>query len=100
MLAAAAVRPLVGSPGVPCPLKAVTGVPCPLCGMTTSVTETVWLDVPSALSANPMGVVAVVTAVLLLVVWRRAERVTLPVVLLPLSLLGMWLFELNRFQYL
>lgn len=100
MLGAAAVRPLMGSPGVPCPLRALTGVPCPLCGMTTSVTDTVWLDVPSAVSANPMGVVAVLAVVALWLVWRRVERVAVPVLLLPLTLLAMWLFELHRFDYL
>ena len=100
MLAAAAVRPVVGSPGVPCLLRAATGVPCPLCGMTTSVTETVWLDVGSAVAANPMGVVAVVVAVALLVLRRRVERVALPVLLLPATLLSMWLFELHRFEFL
>lgn len=107
MLGAAAVRPLVRSPGVPCPLRALTGVPCPLCGMTTSVTDTVWLDVPSAVAANPMGVVAVAAVIALWLAWlvgrrvgRRVERVAVPVLLLPLMLLAMWLFELHRFDYL
>jgi hypothetical protein len=99
MLAAAAVRPLLGGPGLPCPLRSLTGVPCPLCGMTTSVTDAVHLDFVSALTANPMGVVAVVVAVLLLV-RRRWERVALPAWLLPVAVLGMWLFELHRFKFL
>jgi len=99
MLGAAAVRPLVGSPGLPCPLRSLTGIPCPFCGMTTSVTAAVQLDIGAALAANPMGVVAVVLAVLLLV-RRRWERVTVPVVLLPVALVAMWLFELQRFDVL
>ena len=100
MLAAAAVRPLVGSPGLPCLLRAATGIPCPLCGLTTSVTDTVWLDVGSAAAVNPMGVVAVVVAVALLVLRRRIERVAVPVLLLPVMLLSMWLFQLQRFEIL
>lgn len=99
MLAAAAVRPLVGSPGLPCPLRSLTGIPCPLCGMTTSVTDAVHGHVGAAVAANPMGVVAVVVAVLLLVrpSWRR---VALPAWVLPAALASMWLFELHRFTFL
>lgn len=99
MLGAAAVRPLVGSPGLPCPLRALTGIPCPFCGMTTSVTSTVWLDLRDAFAANPMGIVFVAFAVLLLL-RRRWERVTVPVAVAPVAMLGMWLFELQRFDVL
>jgi hypothetical protein len=95
MLAAAAVGPMLGSPGVPCPLRALTGVPCPLCGMTTSVTATVHLDLLGALATNPAGVVAVVVAVALLV-RRRVERVAVPGWLLPVGLAAMWVFQLQR----
>lgn len=99
MLGAAAVRPLVGSPGLPCPLRTLTGIPCPFCGMTTSVTSTVWFDVRDAFAANPMGIVFVVFAVLLLL-RRRWERVTVPVVIVPIAMAGMWVFELRRFDIL
>jgi hypothetical protein len=100
MLVAGAVLPLIpGHPGLPCPLRTLTGVPCPLCGMTTSVTATVHLDVGKALTANPAGVLAVVAAAGLLVAWR-ARRVLLPGWALPLGLALMWLFELHRFRLL
>jgi len=100
MLVAAAVLPLVpGHPGVPCPLRTLTGIPCPLCGMTTSVTATVHLEVGRALSANPAGPVAVAVAVALLVAWR-ARRVVVPGWLLPMGLTLMWLFEMHRFRLL
>ncbi|HEV7888733.1 MAG TPA: DUF2752 domain-containing protein [Acidimicrobiales bacterium] len=99
MLAAAAVRPAVGNPGLPCILRAVTGIPCPLCGMTTSVTDTVHLNLAGALAANPMGIALTVFAVVLLLA-RRAERLTVPAAALPVALTAMWLFELHRFRIL
>lgn len=78
MLALAAARPLwPGDGGVPCPFRAVTGIPCPLCGMTTSVCATVALRFGDAISANPFGIVAVVTAVALVAV-RARGTVTFP----------------------
>ncbi|HZQ26880.1 MAG TPA: DUF2752 domain-containing protein [Acidimicrobiales bacterium] len=99
MLAAAAARPLVGSPGLPCPLRTLTGIPCPLCGMTTSVTDTVYLHLGHALAANPVGILAVVVAIVLLVN-RRVQRVALPAWVLPVGLAAMWVFELFRFRVL
>jgi len=96
MLAVAAVLPVLpGDPGVPCPLRTLTGVPCPLCGMTTSVVATVHLHVGEALAANPMGVVAVVVALVLLV--ARPPSVRLPSLVAYAALAGMWAFELHRF---
>jgi hypothetical protein len=97
MLAAAAVRPFVGSPGLPCPLRSITGIPCPLCGMTTSVTDLVHLHPMQALAANPGGVVAVVVA-LLLVLRPRVHRFVLPAWVIPCTLAAMWVFELFRFS--
>lgn len=98
MLAAAAVRPLVpGEPGLPCPLRALTGIPCPLCGMTTSVTAAAHLDVAEAAAANPVGILAVIVAVALLLTPRQA-RLDLPKWLLPATLAAMWLFQLQRFS--
>lgn len=100
MLAAAAVIPLVPGPnGVPCPLRTLTGVPCPLCGMTTSVTAAVHLDVAAAVAANPAGVVAVVVAIALLVA-RRRRTVSLPSWVIPVGLVVMELWELARFGLL
>ena len=100
MLGAGLARPLVpGHPGFPCPLRTLTGIPCPLCGMTTSVTATVHLQVGKAVSANPAGIAAVGVAVSLLLAWR-ARRVVVPGWLVPLGLGLMWLFELHRFRIL
>lgn len=99
MLALGLVLPhLPGDPGVPCPLRTTTGVPCPLCGMTTSVKATMRGDLHAAFTANPFGILAVVTAVLLLV--RPAwGRLALPVGVLMGGVLVSWLFQLHRFHF-
>ena len=99
MLGAGALLPILpGHPGIVCPLRATTGIPCPLCGMTTSVEETVRLDLRDAFAANPAGVVAVAVALVLLVV--RPTRLRLPWAVVPLTLLAMWAWELHRFSIL
>lgn len=98
MLAAAAARPLLpGEPGLPCPLRAVTGIPCPLCGMTTSVTAAAHLDLAGAAAANPVGILAVLVAVVLLL-RPRISVLDLPRWALPTTLAGMWAFQLQRFS--
>jgi hypothetical protein len=100
MLALGVILPhLPGNPGLPCPLRTTTGLPCPLCGMTTSVKATLRGDIHGALTANPFGILAVVTAILLLVrpAWRRLQ---LPAGLLMGGVLVSWLFQLHRFHFL
>ena len=95
MLAAAAARPLVpGEPGIPCPLRTLTGIPCPLCGMTTSVTAAVHLDLGAAVVASPAGPLLVLAAVAVLVSRRREVAVPawLPFAVLPL----LWGWQLAR----
>jgi len=100
LLAAGVARGMLHSGiGMPCPLRAITGVPCPLCGMTTSVTAALRVDVPAAISANPAGLVAVLIAVSLLVLPRKAA-VDLPRWVLPVALLAMWVWQLFRFHIL
>lgn len=99
MLFLAAALPLVpGYPGVPCLLRTFTGIPCPFCGMSTSVKETVRLQLRDAWAANPAGVVAVVIAVTLIVVRPRSVR--LPALLISTVLAAMWIFQLFRFSIL
>ena len=100
LLAGAALIPLLPGPdGVPCPLRSLTGIPCPLCGMTTSVTAAVHLDLGAAVAANPAGVLAVVIAVGLLVL-RGRRTVTLPLWSAPVALVVMELWQLARFGLL
>lgn len=96
MLAIAAVAPWVPGPdGVPCPLRYLTGVPCPLCGMTTSVTAAVHLDLGASLAATPAGILAVAVAVWLLASRRRTE-VAVPGWAAPAALGLMWAWQLAR----
>jgi hypothetical protein len=96
MLAGAVSLPLVpGHPGLVCPLRLLTGVPCPLCGMTTSVEDTVRLELGAAVHANPAGLALVVVALTLLLV--RPRRLALPSLTIPVALSAMWVFELHRF---
>ncbi len=98
MLAAGAALPfLPGDTLLVCPLRAITGIPCPLCGMTTSVTATLQLELGDALSANPVGVLLVVVALALLV--TRPSR--LPVAswwVLAAEVAFSWLWQLQRFS--
>jgi hypothetical protein len=99
MLGVAAILPLLpGHPGFACPLRLLTGVPCPLCGMTTSVEHTVRLELSDAIASNPVGPLAVLAAVLLLVL--RPARISIPAQLVPVGLAALWVFQLHRFDLL
>ncbi|MBA3376012.1 MAG: DUF2752 domain-containing protein [Actinobacteria bacterium] len=95
---AAARAAIPGEPGLPCPLRALTGVPCPLCGMTTSVTSSVELDLAGALTANPGGVVLVILAVAILL--GPARRLVVPASVVYFALAASWVWELQRFSIL
>lgn len=99
MLGAALVLPVLpGHPGIACPLRRLTGIPCPLCGMTTSVEDGMRLHLGRALDANPAGLLAIATALLLLAL--RPAYVRIPAVLPVVALAASWLFELHRFSIL
>ena len=100
LLAAAAAHTLLpGHVGLSCPLRSATGIPCPLCGMTTSAAATLRLHLVAASRANPLGIVAVLAA-LVVVVLRPRGTFALPMWVVVLVLLSSWLFELVRFSIL
>ena len=97
LFALAALVPLIpGYPGVTCPLRALIGIPCPFCGTTTSIKELGRLDIAASLAANPVGIAAVLTVVLVFVTGRSRLRV--PTLLLIVLLLGLWIHQLHRFS--
>jgi len=97
LLGCAAARALLpGEPGMPCLLRELTGVPCPLCGMTTSVTSTVELDLADAVAANPGGLVLVALAVAILL--GPARRLAIPAGVVYFGLALTWMWELQRFS--
>lgn len=93
---AAARAALPGEPGIACPLRQLTGVPCPLCGMTTSATATVELDLGAAIAANPGGLALVALAIAVLA--GPGRRLVVRSGLVYLALAAAWLWELNRFS--
>ena len=86
-----------GHTGLPCPLRTLTGVPCPLCGGTTSVEDVFRGHLVGALQANPIGPAAIGAAVFLLV-RRPRHALRLPGMVVGLTVLGLWLFELHRYS--
>ena len=88
---------LPGHAGLPCPLRTLTGVPCPLCGGTTSVENVFRGHIVGALQANPLGP-AVVVAALFLLVRRPRHALRVPGMVVAVTMLGLWLFELHRFS--
>lgn len=89
-----ALAALPEATGPPCPLRHATGIPCPLCGLTTSVTETVSLDLGSAVEASPAGPVLVTAALALLV--SQPRRITVRPGLVYFALAALWLWQLHR----
>jgi Protein of unknown function (DUF2752) len=97
LLAAGVLLPLLGHPGIACPLRTATGIPCPLCGMSTSVQSTVrgrWSD---ALVSNPMGIALVVAAIAFVAGWRF-DVSRIPIWSIWTILAAMWIFQLFRFS--
>ena len=96
LLAGAAVlAALPDAQGPPCPLRHGTGIPCPLCGLTTSVTETVSLDLGSAFAASPAG--PVLLGLALAVLLGPGRRLAVRPGLVYFGLAVMWLWQLERF---
>ena len=96
LLAAGVALPMLGHPGIGCPLRAMTGIPCPLCGMSTSVEDSVRLQLVDAVKANPVGVLVVAVAVVA-VLARRDVTLRFPLYLVYVGLSLMWMFQLARF---
>lgn len=90
---------VLGDPGLPCLLRMATGVPCPFCGLTTSVKAVLSGNFGDGFAANPVGLIAVVTAIALLLrpSW---QRLSLPALVPAAGVALSWLFQLHRFHFL
>lgn len=94
-----ALAHLPASVGLPCPLRSLTGIPCPFCGLTTSVRSLLGGQLRQAALAAPLGLLAVVLAVVA-VAGIGPARYRLGHRTLLVALAAEWLFELHRFHAL
>lgn len=90
---------LPGHAGLPCPLRTLTGVPCPFCGSTTSVEDVFRGHLLGAVEASPLGPVVIVAALVVLV-RRPRHALRVPGMVVALTVLGLWLFQLHRFSFI
>jgi len=97
--AAVVLSVLPFSPIPPCPLRSITGVPCPLCGSTRGVIAAVHGHVGQALTLNPASLLVIALAVALLVTWRfrPAERLRIPIWVVPAALGALWCYQLFKY---
>ncbi|MDX6197100.1 MAG: hypothetical protein QOJ79_251 [Actinomycetota bacterium] len=85
-----------------CTLRALTGIPCPFCGGTTAAVHVGRADLPGALRASPLAVLAAVAAVTLPLARARIASLPRRVVLgsVAASLLASELWQLHRFGWI
>jgi hypothetical protein len=79
-----------------CPLRRVTGVPCPFCGATRSVGAAIQGDLGASLALNPVGILLVVAAVVLVVAWRW-RRVAIPAWTVVAFFALLWVYQLFKY---
>ena len=80
-----------------CPLRSLTGIPCPLCGASRGAAAALRGDVLTGLAWNPLGVLAVVVALALLIGWVlrwRPATLRAPVWLPVVALAATWAYNL------
>jgi Protein of unknown function (DUF2752) len=96
----------VSHPGAPgCLFRAVTGLPCPFCGLTHSMMAWGRGDLGAVIAQNPLGVLVLPVAVVLLVAGVRAmlrrRRLSWPVPVLGAGLtllLASWVVQIVRYS--
>jgi hypothetical protein len=101
----AASDPSLAAPGSGlCPFSLLTGVPCPFCGLTRSMFALGEGHVGGAAAQNPLGLLLLPLAVVLLVAGGRAvaggRRLSWPVPVLWIGLavvLGTWAWQVARY---
>jgi hypothetical protein len=101
----AAASPSLATPGAGmCPFSLLTGLPCPFCGLTRSMLALGEGHLGGAAAQNPLGLVLLPAAVLLLVAGGRAivrgRRLSWPVPVLWIGLavvVASWAWQVARY---
>jgi hypothetical protein len=91
--AAWAVSPI--HPPLACPLRSTTGIPCPMCGMTRACAAAVRGDLVASVRYNPMGIVLLLCAAVVVLRPNVLVRLRPPVWAIVALGAAMWVWNVG-----